>query len=70
MAELREVQSLVGKIRRERGFTMEPLRIFRRIYLTIYPILFSIPVLTSGVTYPSMRRCLRLGLRPQTMQNI
>ena len=28
MADLQELQSLVGKIRRERGFTMEPLRIF------------------------------------------
>jgi NTP pyrophosphatase (non-canonical NTP hydrolase) len=28
VAELHEIQSLVGKIRQERGFTMEPLRIF------------------------------------------
>ena len=28
MAELREIQNLVGKIRRERGFTMDPVRIF------------------------------------------
>jgi len=27
LAELREIQSLVAKIRRERGFTMEPSRI-------------------------------------------
>lgn len=28
MADLRELQSLVSKIRQERGFTMDPLRIF------------------------------------------
>jgi NTP pyrophosphatase (non-canonical NTP hydrolase) len=28
MADLRELQSLVSKIRRERGFTMDPLKIF------------------------------------------
>ena len=28
MADLQELQDLVGKIRRERGFTMEPLRVF------------------------------------------
>lgn len=28
MADLQELQSLVGKTRRERGFTMDPLRIF------------------------------------------
>lgn len=28
MADLQELQSLVGEIRRERGFTMDPLRIF------------------------------------------
>jgi NTP pyrophosphatase (non-canonical NTP hydrolase) len=28
VAELREIQSSVGKIRQERGFTMDPLRIF------------------------------------------
>lgn len=28
MADLRELQGLVGKIRQERGFTMDPLRIF------------------------------------------
>jgi NTP pyrophosphatase (non-canonical NTP hydrolase) len=28
MAELRELQGLVGNIRQERGFTMDPLRIF------------------------------------------
>jgi len=28
MADLRELQRLVSKVRRERGFTMDPLRIF------------------------------------------
>jgi NTP pyrophosphatase (non-canonical NTP hydrolase) len=28
MAELHEIQNLVAKIRRERGFTMDPVRIF------------------------------------------
>lgn len=28
MADLQELQNLVGKTRRERGFTMDPLRIF------------------------------------------
>ena len=28
MADLQELQNLVGKIRQERGFTMDPLRIF------------------------------------------
>ncbi len=28
MADLRELQNLVSKIRHERGFTMDPLRIF------------------------------------------
>jgi NTP pyrophosphatase (non-canonical NTP hydrolase) len=28
MADLRELQNLVSKIRQERGFTMDPLRIF------------------------------------------
>jgi hypothetical protein len=28
MADLQELQNLVGRIRRERGFTTDPLRIF------------------------------------------
>jgi NTP pyrophosphatase (non-canonical NTP hydrolase) len=32
MASLQELQSLVGKVRQERGFTMDPVRIF--VHLT------------------------------------
>lgn len=32
MATLRELQSMVGEVRRERGFTMDPVRIF--VHLT------------------------------------
>ena len=28
MADLQELQNLVGRVRRERGFTMDPLRIY------------------------------------------
>jgi NTP pyrophosphatase (non-canonical NTP hydrolase) len=31
VADLHEIQSMVGRIRRERGFTMEPLRIFAHL---------------------------------------